>query len=417
MAVEKTIRTSSIITATSQHKRDYSEKIRRLYPSLTKILALVKGSNTDNYGNIIETKGMIEKKAAKRLDPEWATYTPIDILYTTSQAGGGSTTAYTLYFADITNFETGDKLVNTNTGEVCIVADTTTYAASNYIVVTEVTGSTWSSASGDVIAMLLPTYEEGSSRYQLRTKELDTNKTYLEVSREAISIAETIEKTPQYTEEGMMERYMTDEMWQYLRKVEANFLFSKTGTSGTTSVSLYGVTGAQTLYSMQGILAYAGSAYPMNGGFNWDTFNTLIYPILPKTMHPDETIYFLCGRKVAAAMNMWAQNKYVIMQTGGESSPTRFGVKPEKYLMGGGVEVEPIVHDLFEGGQYANMGVFFQNSDLVYRFMEGLDIQVKENIQLPSTMGRTNEVRSVLGLQSWSNGAAIKVVKDLLPTQ
>jgi hypothetical protein len=31
-------------------------------------------------------------------------------------------------------------------------------------------------------------------------------------------------------------------------------------------------------------------------------------------------------------------------------------------------------------------------------------------------MGITNEVRSVLGLQSWSNGAAIKVVKDLLPT-
>ncbi len=411
MAVEKTIRTSSIITATSQHKRDYSEKIRRLYPSLTKILSLVKGSKTDNFGNIIETKGMIDKKAAKRLDPEWATYTPIDILYTAT--GGSATTAI---FADTTNFETGDKLVNTNTGEVCIVNDTTTDLATLTIDVTAITGSTWSCSANDVIAMLLPTYEEGSSRYQLRTKELDTNKTYLEVSREAISLAETIMKTPQYTEEGMMERYMTDEMWQYLRKLEANMLFSKQATAGTTSVTLYGVTGAVLLYSQQGLLNYAGTAYPMSGAFNWDTFNTLLYTILPKVMHPDEVIYFLCGRKVAAAMNMWAQNKYVVMQTGNESSPTRFGVQPQKYLMGGGVEVEPIVHDLFEGGMYGNMGVFFQSSDLVYRFMEGLDVQVKEGIQLPSTMGTTNEVRSVIGLQSWSNGAAIKVVKDLLPT-
>jgi hypothetical protein len=391
MTISKSIVTSSVITATSQHKRDYSEKIRRLYPSLTKILALVKGSKVDNFGNIIETRGMIEKKSSKRMDPEWATYTPIDILYTVSADG----TSTNLYFADLTNFETGDKLVNTNTGEVCIVADTTTYAGSGYILVTAIAGSTWSSAAADVVAMLLPTYEEGSSRYQVRTKELDTNKTYLEVSREAISLAETVMKTPQYTEEGMMERYMTDEMWQYLRKMEANFLFSKQATAGTN---------------------YAGSAFPMGGGFNWDTFNTILYPILPKIMHPDEVIYFLCGRKVAAAMNMWAQNKYVVMQTGNESSPTRFGVKPQKFLMGGGVEVEPIVHDLFEGGMYANMGVFFQSSDLVYRFMEGLDVSIKENIQLPSTMGTTNEIRSVNGLQSWSNGAAIKVVKDLLPT-
>jgi hypothetical protein len=48
----QSIVTSSVVTATSQHKRDYSERIRRLYPSITKFLALVKGSNLDAYGKV-----------------------------------------------------------------------------------------------------------------------------------------------------------------------------------------------------------------------------------------------------------------------------------------------------------------------------------------------------------------------------
>lgn len=68
MAATTAAVTSSIISATSQHKRDYAEKIRRLYPSITRILALVKGSNLDAFGKVAyDGKGMITKKEAKRM--------------------------------------------------------------------------------------------------------------------------------------------------------------------------------------------------------------------------------------------------------------------------------------------------------------------------------------------------------------
>jgi hypothetical protein len=403
-APQKTIVTSTAITSTSQHKRDFSEKIRRFNPNLTKMLALVKGSKVDNYGNPVYQKGLIEKKKATRLDPEWATYTAVEQVYTASAAGS----ATTFKVADNSFFAADDTVVNMDTSEVAIVSSLNVDGVT--VNVTAV-GGTWSCSKDHSILLLLPSYEEGSSRYGVRTRELDVHKTYLTIARTAISLAETVLKTPQYTDEGMLERYSTDEMLAYLRKMEGNFWFSKQATSTTTSVTIDGT--AYPLYTMQGMNAYAGAAINMNGSFNWETINTVLYPILPKTLMADEVIYLTCGRKVAAAMNMWAQNKYMRLST--DKSPS-FGHIPERYLIGNGVEVEIQVHDLFESGAWANKAIIWQSSDLVYRFMEGLDVKVKENIQLPSTMGVTNEIRGVFGLQSISNGANIKVLSNLLPS-
>jgi hypothetical protein len=401
MAENTTIVTSSVISATSQHKRDFAEKIRRLYSELTRILALVKGSNLDSFGKpAYSGKGMFDKKAVKRLDPEWSTFTPVDMLYVTT--AGGATTAD---IADTTMFQTGDIIVNTRTAEVAVVNALT---SSTRLTVTAVTGGTWSCSAGDYIAMLASTFEEGTSRYNNISRELTTNKTYLQIFREGVSVADTVKNTPQYTEEGMMERYMGDKTAQALRKLEGSFCFSKQGTSGTTSVTIGGT--AYTLYSMQGITSYAGTAYSMEAGFNWESFNAL-YSIMPKTMHPDETIYMLTGRKVAGAMNQWANNSYLTM---GTNTGDKFGKKIKSYIMGGGVEVEPLVHDLFDTGGFANSAIFFQSSDLQYLFMEGLDLNVRENAQLPATMGTTNIIEGVVGLRSWSAGASIKWVSNLL---
>ncbi len=401
MAANTGIVTSSVITATSQHKRDYAERIRRLYANLTKMLALVKGSNLDSFGNVAYSgKGMIPKRAVKRMDPECATYTPIDVMYL---ATGGSATGCVI--ADTTFFAAGDKLCNTTTGEVGIVASLTNNTT---MVVTPVTGSTWSCNAGDYIAMLSQVYEEGTSRYATITNELTTVKTYLEIFREGVSIADTVKQTPQYTDEGMLERYKTDKMVQALRKMENSFLFSKTGTNGTTSVA---VSGTQVLYTMQGLLSWAGSAYSMNQGLNWETFNTVLYPIMPKTMNADETVYMICGRKVAATMNQWLNNKFLVA---GENTEMKFGKKAKTFIMGGGLEVELLVHDLFDQGGFANQALFFQNSDLEYLYMNGMDINIRENAQLPATMGQTDIIEGVVGLVSRSGGANVKWISDLL---
>lgn len=401
MAASTGIVTSSVITATSQHKRDYAERIRRLYPWLTKFLALVKGSNLDSFGKVAYSgKGMISKRAVKRLDPECAVYAPIDIVY--AMTGGSSTTAL---IADTTFFQTGDVIVNTSTLEVAIV---NTLTDGTTLTVTAVTGGTWSAASGQYLAMLSSTFEEGTSRYNTITNELTTVKTYLQIFREGISIADTVKNTPQYTNEGMLERYQTDKMVQALRKIEGSMFYSTQATAGTTSVTINSV--AYPLYTMKGLLSWAGTGFSLSGGFNWESFNTALYPIMPKTLNADETTYMVVGRKAAAVMNQWVQNKRMFME---DTKDMKFGAAVRTYIMGGGLPVELVVHDLFDQGGQQNSALFFQSSDLEYLYMEGLDINVRENAQLPATMGQTNIIEGAVGVVSRSNGANIKYVTDL----
>lgn len=403
MAANTSILTSSVITATSQHKRDFAEQIRRLYPELTQMLALVKGSNLDAWGKVAYSgKGMIGKRAVKRLDPEWATYTPIEVMYLVTV--GGTTT---LSVADTTFFQTGDKICNTTTGEVAIVSELT---SSTQLTVTAITGSTFTSTAGDYITMLSSTYEEGTSRYNTVTNELTTNKTYLEIFREGVSIADTVKMTPQYTNEGMMERYKTDKMVQALRKLEGSMWFSKKATAGTTSTTIGGT--AYPLYSMQGAVSYAGTAIDLGGAFSWETWNTVLYPQMPKYLKPDETLYFACGRKTAATMNQWANNSYLSM--GSNAGDQKFGKKIKTYIMGGVLDVEVLTMETFDAGGFSDSGLFFQSSDLEYLHMEGYDVNVRENAQLPATMGQTDIIEGIVGLRSWSNGASIKLVKNLL---
>jgi uncharacterized protein YukE len=402
MAANTSIVTSSVITATSQHKRDYSERIRRLYPELTKFIALVKGSNLDAYGKVAYSgKGMITKRSVKRMDPEWATYSPIEVQYT---ATGGSATEVDI--ADTSFFQTGDIVVNTRTGEVAIVNTLTSGTA---LAVTAVTGTTFSCSAGDIITMLSSSFEEGTSRYSNITNELTSNKTYLQIFREGVSIADTVKMTPQYTDEGMLERYMTDKTAQTLRKLEGSFLFSKTATNGTTTVTIGGT--AYPLYSMNGLNNYAGSATQANGGFSWETFNAW-YEIMPKTMKADETVYMICGRNVAQTMNQWAQNSYLSM--GSNADELKFGKKVKTFIMGGSLDIELLVHDQYDTGGYANTCTFFQSSDLEYLFMEGMDLNIRENAELPSTMGTTNIIEGAVGLRSISNGNCIKTFTNLL---
>jgi hypothetical protein len=404
MAENTTIVTSSVISATSQHKRDYAEKFRRLYPELTKMLALVSGSSLNAYGKAAYSgKGMIGKRAVKRMDPEFATYTPVDIQYLLT--GGDADTAI---IADNTMFQCGDVIVNTTTGEVAIVDDLT---SATDIEVTAITGGTWSCAAGQYIAMLSSSFEEGTSRYNNISRELTTNKTYLQIFREGVSIADTVKNTPQYTDEGMMERYMGDKTFQAMRKLEAAFWLSKQGTSGTTSVTIAST--AYTLYTMQGLMNWCSSAYPLNGTFSWETFN-LLYELMPKTIKPDQTLYMACGRKTAAVMNQWANNSYLSATSNADEQ--KFGKKVKTYIMGGHLDVEPLVMDLFDTGGYSNSAVFFQSDDLEYLHMDKLDLKIRENAQLPATMGTTNIIEGVVGLMSKSAGASIKWVSELFPS-
>lgn len=392
-------------SSTDFRKRDISEIIRRLNPDITKMLALVKGSNLDAYGKpAYSGKGMIRKKGCKRMDPEWTTITPIAVMY---QATGGS--SGTAEVADTTYFQTGDQVVNTTTAEVGIVDDLT---SSTELGITAVSGGTWSCEAGQYIALLASAYEEGTSRYNTVTNEPTVNKTYLQIFREGLSIADTTRKTESYTREQQVEMYHTEKMLMTLRKLETNFWFSKksTASTGTTSVTINSV--AYPVYSMQGMLDYAGTAIDMGGTFNWENWNTILYPQMPTTLRAKDTVYAAMGRKLAAVMNQWATDSYLSMGT--NSGEMKFGKKVKTYYMGGNLEVEPLVLDCFDTGGMDDSIMLFQSSDLDYLFYEGLDLQVRENAQDNAAMKKDDIFEGVVGLRSYTNGANIKWVKNCL---
>lgn len=402
-ATTTAITQGGVISTTSHHKRDYAEKLRRLYPAQTRMLSLVKGSNVDAFGNVAYSgDGMIKKVAVDRLDPEMATYTPIDVIYACT--GGSSTTAV---IADTTGFQTGDTIVNTSTAEVAIVV---TLTSATVLTVTPVTGGTWSCASGQYIIMLASTYEEGTARYSTVTKEPTTVKTYLQIFREGLTIADTYRPVKSHLNEKPVEMYSTDKMVHALRKIEGSMFFSKQATAGTTSATIGGT--AYTVYSMKGLFDWTGTAIDMGGAFNWENWDTILYPQMPTTMKPDSVIYAFMSRKLAGTMNRWAQNSYLTM--GANASGMRFGKKVKKYIMGGSLEVEPIVHDLFDTGGYDDSILFVQSEDLEYMHLRNLDINVRENAQDNAAMAKTDIIEGVVGIRSRSNGANIKWVKNCL---
>jgi hypothetical protein len=401
-----TVTQYSNYSSTDFRKRDISEIIRRLNPDITKMLALVKGSNLDAYGKpAYSGKGMIRKKACKRMDPEWTTITPIAVMYV---ATGGSST--TIVVADNTYFQVGDQVVNTTTAEVCIV--TAVDSGGTDLTVKAVSGGTWSCSADQYVAMLASAYEEGTERYSTVSNEPTVNKTYLQIFREGLSIADTTRKTESYTRENQVEMYHTEKMLMTLRKLETNYWFSKKSTASTGTTSITVGSTAYPVYSMQGMLDYAGTAIDLGGTFNWENWNTVLYPQMPTTLRAKDTIYAAMGRKLASVMNQWATDSYLAMGT--NSGEMKFGKKIKTYYMGGNLEVEPLVLDCFDTGGMDDSIMFFQSSDLDYLFYEGYDLQVRENAQSNSAMKKDDIFEGIVGLRSYTNGANIKWVKNCL---
>jgi hypothetical protein len=391
------------ISSTSQHKRDVSEKLRRLNPALTQILALVGGSNVDAWGNLAYSgKGMFKKKGCKRLDPEWFTYTPIDIIY--AATGGSSSTAVV---ADTTYFQVDDTIVNQNTGAVGMV---TALTDGTTLAITTIGDTTWSCNAGNYLVLMASAYEEGTARYSNITKGNTRCQTYLQTYREGLTIADTARTVDSYLSESDVDKYKTESMYLALQKLESSCLWSVEGAStGATSVTIGGT--AYTIQTMKGLISYAGTAIDMGGQFNWDTWNTTLCIQMPTTINPDETLYAIMGRNIYSQMNMWVQDSHLM--TSANVGEQKFGTTVKKFLMGG-LEVEPISHRLFDTGYYSDSILFFQSSDIEYLFLEGLDLQTRKNAQNPAAMAQTDIIEGLIGLKSISNGANIKLVKNCL---
>lgn len=396
MAPSQAIVTTPAVTATGTLRRTVSDQIRRLNPAVTPFLSIVKGSDVDDMGDVSTKAGLISKEKTDTMKFEWFTYTPLDIYATAT--GGSATTAV---IADTSAFRTRDIVTNLTTLEVAIV---NTVTSSTVLTVTAV--GSWTCSAGDVIAMSCRTVEEGTSDITPITKEPDNNYNYVFPFRYSVSIADTALNSPHYGG-SLLKRYMTDNLTFTLRNLENAFFLGKRAASGdSTSVTIGGV--AYSLFTSRGILDYATSPINVGGSVSYDTWSTKVFEELPNTVNPQKLLVMPCGKKIFGRMLNWANQKLIYMESGEKDE---FGVRPVKFYCGA-YTIKPMLHDLFDKGALQNVAVVFDPDDFQYRYKTGMDIQPKDNLQLPATWGTTRAVQGVTGLQCWSGGANVRLITN-----
>lgn len=393
--VSKSTVATPLTTTTGTLQRDVSDVIRRLNPKLSPICSLVKSGDVDKDGFPSYSKGMISKLGTEQMKFEWFTSTPLDIAFTAT--GGTSGATGTVTMADNSIFAARDTVVNTKDGSYGMVTGLT---STDTINVTGI-GGNWSVSNGDVVVRLATVYEEGSSNPFSRTKEPDNNYNFVFPFRTSWTIAETALNSKHYGE-PLPKRYATDAMYDTLRGMENSMIMAQRASSNnTTSVTIDGT--AYSMYSTRGLWNFAAVEFDVSGAMSWEKWNKNFANTLPTTLDPDSVLYLLCGKTKYNDLQYLA-NKQLIQKENGETD--EFGMKVDKFYCGGYL-VQPILHDLFNQGSFANSALLFDSKDVVYRFKAGLDMSVKDNIQSPSFAGVQREFRGVIGIQVMSGGANV----------
>lgn len=402
MAPSQTMVTTPVVTATGTLKRTVADGIRRLNPVATPFLAIVKEGNVNDMGDLSTSDGLISKEKTDTMKFEWFTYTPVDLYSAVTSDGVSCTVGQetgTVPIADTSMYRTRDIVTNLTNLKVGVVNAIT---ANTNLTVTAIGSDGWSCSTGDIIAMSCRTVEEGTSDITPLTKEPDNNYNYVFPFRYSISIADTAINSPHYGE-PLLKRYMTDNLTFTLRNVENAFFLGKRANSGDTTTVTIGGTAYQ-MFGSRGILDYSTSPIDAGGSMTFDRWSTFVYENMPKTQNPKKLLMMPCGRKILGKMNNWANQKLIERDSGEKDV---FGVRVTKFYCGG-FTIQPMVHDLFEQGELANTTVIFDPDDLTYMYKGGMDIQPKDNLQLPATWGTTRAVQGVVGLRCLSGGANIR---------
>lgn len=396
MASKLTVATP-LTTATGTLQRDVSDVIRRLNPKLSPICALVKEGEVSADGFPSYSKGKIAKMATEQMRFEWFTSTPLDIAFIAT--GGSSSSAV---MADNSIFAARDTVVNVNTLEYGMVTSLTNADTINVTAI----GGTWSAAANEVIVRLATVYEEGSSAPFSRTKEPDNNYNFVFPFRTSWTVAETALNSKHYGE-PLAKRYATDAMYDTLRGMENSLIMAqRAATNNTTSITIDSV--AYAMYSTRGLWNFASAEFDVSGAMTWEKWSKDLANKIPNTMDPDTTLYMAMGKTKYNDLQYLA-NKQLIQKENGDLD--EMGIRVDKFLCGSYV-IQPMLHDLFNQGAMANSAVLFDSKDLVYRFKQGLDMSVKDNIQSPSFAGVQREFRGVIGLQVMSGGANVVKVTN-----
>lgn len=294
--------------------------------------------------------------------------------------------ATTISVADATVFKVGHVIMNTRTEERMRV--TAVNASANQITVTRAFGTTAAAAgnSGDKLLIIGSAYGEGTQSPSAVMYQPSVQVNYCQIFKTAIHITGTALKTQYRTGDP----YVNDR-WQALRQhaveMERAFIFGEPRLTVDTNGKPLRATG--------GILSFIPSSnnFDFSSGVTEAGFDQVLEQVFA---YGNDEKLALCGPRALTTLNTLAKRRGVINMVPGDQT---YGLKVFEYISPHGV-LYLVRHPLFAKSPHLSSNMLIIDTQyLVYRYLEGRDTQLLENVQLPDEDARKDMFLTEAGLE------------------
>lgn len=318
-----------------------------------------------------------------------------------NDASGMNTTDTAMVVDHGSYFRVGDVLEVTRTHEHCLV----TAISTNTLTVvrgydTTAAGTGVAIVDNDEVRILGQAQSERAATPSIVTTSVGTITNYAQIMSRAIGLSVVRDHTEEY---GMKEKQRQKQQQMDEFKIDCNnfFMFGKPLADVEASSPLDSSV-ADSRYKTGGLKYYIDTYQTTNvpldagGVITQSTFWDHIAPLY-EDMPEDSTsqtkeLIALCGRSSFFAIHQWGLPP---MQTTPGIKSLGFALSTYQAPVG---KINVVQDYSLRGTEYADYCFIVNPSDLEYVYMEGLDMQIKPNVQLPNVKEVIDEVWGVVGL-------------------
>lgn len=388
--------TTQAIATTGIRQRTVADTIRHLFPG-NPIMGFISSGSANGY-DVTKENFRIGKAKVNNTLFENFTYTPLAISTTIS----AYTNDTTFTIADYNDVVLGSVLVDTVSKTACRVSALST----GDVTATSIGSTAFTTAAGRTLLILPPTYKENSTSPYVLMKDEDNLYNTLQINRFAFEISASAEKVPYYGTPKYWKRIKERGVIEGLRKMEAAFIFSERASSGeTTTDATLG-----NFRSTRGLWRWA-----VAGGASDDVGGALTYDYVTQTLatkfnssvgSSTKKIALMGTQTYGLFLGMARENSSFLLDASKEYKDVTLGTQVSRVLTGKGA-IDLMVHDLFDKVGLEKNILIFNPDAIEYVYMDGRDIQARNNIQGNDQDGYKDEMFAEWGVRVNDGGASL----------
>lgn len=392
----KTAITTPAIATTGIRQRTVADTIRHKFPG-NPILGFISSGMVKGY-DVTKENFRIGKAQVNDTLFENFTYTPLAstcVVDAYTNDGAFSITNY----ADVV---LGTVLVDTTNKTACRVTALSTAA----VTATSIGSTAFATALNRTLLILPPTYKENSTSPYVLMKDEDNLYNTLQINRFAFEISASAEKVPYYGTPKYWKRVKERGVIEGLAKMERAFLFSERASSGetTTDATLGNFRSTRGLWQ-----------WSVAGGATDDVGGALTYDYVTQTLPTKfnssvgtttKKIALMGTATYGLFLGMARDNSSMLLDASKEYKDVTLGSMVTRVLTSKG-PIDLMVHDTFDQAGLNKNILIFNPDAIEYVYMEGRDIQARNNIQGNDQDGYKDEMFAEWGVRVNDGGASL----------